>query len=375
MNPLPPSSSWKTESPSQGQPLPSNAVAGGVRQGVLTLRLRYSALPLMRLLALVLVTIVGFIIMSRLDPQTLLDALHSARLELIGVALLANAMYLATKGLRWWLLLGSFPGHISIMSAMRISTLGILLSSIYPGLGETSRVLLLRRRRTLSVASATMVVLEERLIDTCTLVALLLISLLSSTSPLLGQAGYRAESWPFLASASLLIAVSLAAVIAVLISRRWSPAGRTASLVQRPLEFGRAMVSTGQQLLRQPALLAGVIAATVLSQLLGLITGWAGLLAFGVDASLLTVVLFITAINLGLGLIPTPAGLGLYQAAGLAILTAGGTRPELAIMAATGLQTVNYGITLLGGLICAILELRPVQRTTPLSASQLDSHL
>jgi uncharacterized membrane protein YbhN (UPF0104 family) len=82
------------------------------------------------------------------------------------------------------------------------------------------------------------------------------------------------------------------------------------------------------------------------------------MLAAGMEAPPTAALLLVTLVNLGLGLIPSPGGLGVFQAAGVIALGSFADSLEQAVVSATVLQATSYVALLLAALPSALFEFR-----------------
>lgn len=295
--------------------------------------------------------VTGFVcvlLVTRLEWSLVAALLDSTNHELLALALATNLGYFLIRGIRWWLLVGGVERSLSVLQAMQISNLGVLTSSVFPGLGEATRLFYLRRHA-LPTSGAAAVVLQERLSDTFTLGALLIVSLAGDQLRLHDG---------FLASARLpLIALGVVVVAAVLAGTlSWrrrglgsprSAGSRTVSIAETIGRFVAELTESSLRLIRQPLRCFGVVVATGAVHLLAVATAWLTLRSFGLEVPPLAVVGLVALLNLGLGLVPSPMGIGLYQMAGLVTLNRYAATLEVAVAAATVLQAINYSAAIL----------------------------
>ena len=299
------------------------------------------------------------VLIGRLDLSALFGVLRSVSLSYAVAALALNLAYFIVRGLRWWLLIQSVHTKITLFGATGISSLGVFMSSLYPGLGEATRLILLRRYCT-PTAGAAAVVLAERLIDTATLGVLLIVGL--HFSPALPSANLAGYARPLI----LLVVLGLALVSFLRMRSRGRERGRGRGILghisataNRVAGFLWGMGGSMVGLLRRPKLCLGIAAAILSTHLIAVGTAWLTMSAFQLSVPPMTVLALVVLVNFGLGLFPSPLGLGLYQFAGLMVLGGVTANSEIAVGAATGLQLVNYAAAILAVLVAVIAELWP----------------
>jgi uncharacterized protein (TIRG00374 family) len=318
----------------------------------------------MRLVAGALVGLGCLFLVSRLDLQAVVDAFSQARLELLALALALNLLYIIGRGLRWRLLIRSVDHPLPLTQALRTSSIGIVMSSVYPGFGEAARLVLLRRLA-LPLPRAAAVVVEERLIDTLALGLLLVGGVLLAPLPSLRATLTFPGAMVGLGVCALIGVAVL--IVAALTSERLGPAiVARAPLLAPPRRLTGDIIhgfrASAGALCRSPGLALGVAALTIAAHGLAIAVGYATVAAFGLAVSPAVVALMVVALTLGIGLLPSPLGIGLYQAAGLALLGAATGNPEGGVAAATALQAINYGAAILAALAFMLPERRPVER-------------
>lgn len=312
------------------------------------------------------VLIVSAGLLSRLDLVAVTVAIGQAHAGVAGLALLLNLLYLAVRGARWWLLLQSVDGEISIFQATRISSLGVLMSSLYPGLGETARIMLLQRSK-VTFANAAVVTVEERLVDTAG-IGLFFALGLALAPPLVSGSGVPSLGTVVQgAGAGLALAVSLTGIVlfSLLTSVRTKHWRWMTPVRRLVVAFIRCLQASIMTLMRVPRLALSILVTTILSHLLAILVGWITALAFGLSAPLAIITLMVVALNLGLSLVPSPLGIGVYQATGLAMLGSYCPSPEYAIAVVTTLQAINYGAAVLAALAAVMLGMYPRRLNRP----------
>ena len=292
---------------------------------------------------------------SHLDLITVTRVLRSAELIWIGVAVALGIMAQVVKGYRWRLFLSGVGVSASWWDATYISVLGVLTGSIYPGLGEIVRLLLLRQRA-ISTLSALTIIMGERIVDGVFLGIVLI-----------GTLSY----YPFLGVGDLSTRVLMLAIVGVLVLVLVIGIALMAWLVRFPENYSapnlvmftivrvhhwlQRVAENVRFLGRRPVLCVTIIGYTFCIHSFSFATGLVSVWAFGFDVPILPVIVLVTAISIGLSIIVTPAGLGVYQFAGIMTLGSFTGNREAAIAIATGLQSVNYGALVLVILLFAVL--------------------
>jgi uncharacterized membrane protein YbhN (UPF0104 family) len=306
------------------------------------------------------VLIVSVGLMLRLDLVAVAVAIGQAHVGVASLALLLNLLYLAIRGVRWWLLLRSVGGKMSIFQAARISSIGVLMSSLYPGLGETARIMLLQRNG-VTFFNATVVTVEERLVDTAGIGFFFAIGLVAAPA-FVSQSGILSLSVAVQGvSIGLIILVILTGI--VLFSPTGSIEARywrwVASVRRIVVVFTQRLQASAVTLMRVPGLALSILVTTIVSHLLAILVGWLTALAFGLSVPLAIITLMVVTLSLGIGLVPSPLGIGVYQATGLAMLGGYCPNPEYTIAVATALQAINYGAAVLAALAAVMFGVHP----------------
>jgi len=241
-------------------------------------------------------------------------------LLIAGLALMCAAMF--TRGIAWHAILAAAPTwrKAKRRDAMQGTFIGVLMSSTLPArLGEPSRALIVARRlgrarETLPVVLGTMV--SQTLLN---LLALTILGAVALSSVSVLDAHNRPLLLFALAPLALLLIMLLAPVLippaAVSRSRRLQAvaAGARRSLLR---------LRDGLRVFRQPRRAAAATAAQLGAWALQWLSCWLLLMALGLDGqagpAAAAGVLF--AVNVTAVLPPTPANVGVFQAACVAVL-------------------------------------------------------
>jgi hypothetical protein len=255
------------------------------------------------------------------DLQQVGDAVTSARLDLIGLSVLAMVVTYVARAVRWCHLLEPL-GRVHLGVALRATVMGFAATALLPGrVGEVLRPYLLARREQLSVSAAIGTVVLERLLDLAVILAIFGLAVVVFEPPG-GAAGDgllpALHAGAAVAAAFALATLGLACVAAA------SPAsvGRgvarvtamlPAGLSQRLVQFSHRF-SEGFGAMRRFGPLVWAMAWTVVIWLSITAGLWCVSVAFGISMSPAGAGIVLVLIVLGVA-VPTPAGVGGYHAA------------------------------------------------------------
>lgn len=274
-----------------------------------------------------------------------------------GLALMCASMF--ARAIAWHAILAAAPTwrRAKRRDAMQGTFIGVLMSSTLPArLGEPSRALIVARRlgrarETLPVVLGTMV--SQTLLNLLAL-GLLGIAMFSSFNPLDGRhdALIAAALAPVAALAAVLLAPALVPSPALSRSAR-------AEALMLGLRRCLARVRDGLSVFRHPRHAALATATQFVAWGLQWMSCWLLLMALGIDAQAgvagAAAVLF--AVNATAVLPPTPANVGVFQAACVAVLTGAYhvSTPD-ALAYGIVLQAVEIATALLMGLPALVNE-------------------
>ncbi len=336
--------------------IPSLAPAQQVTQGRHALRLLGNLL-----LALISLTGlgVGFLALQRIGVTRVLASLLSSSPGLVAVALGLMCAAMVVRGIAWHAILRAAPTWRKARrrDALQGTFIGVLMSATLPArLGEPSRALIVARRlgrarETLPIVLGTMV--------SQTLLNLLALSILggvmfSSVDVFDGHG--KALIAIALAPAAALIAVLLAP--ALVPHAASSSGGRVRSLLVS-LHATLLSVRQGLQVFRHPRQAALATAAQLSAWGLQWMSCWFLLMALGLDgrAGLGGAAAVLFAVNVTAIVPATPANVGVFQAACVAVL-AGAYHVHTADALAYGiiLQAVEVVTALLMGMPALVKE-------------------
>jgi uncharacterized protein (TIRG00374 family) len=243
----------------------------------------------------------------------------------------------------------------------KASLIGYLFNNIMPArAGEPARILALKQYAGTSYSEGTATVVVERVFDVLSLLVILFVM-----TPWLPHVSWL-RSAAFLA---LGLAIALACVIAVI--ARYGE--RPVRFVMRPLarlrffdreriEHMAANVVHGLESLRNVRHGLAVFAVTIASWLVLGVCFWLLMLGFHLHLSILAGILVTVAIGLSFIVPAPPAGVGLFEAAGLAALSSYGVAKSHALAYVLVLHVMNVVPLIVAGLVVLGLDARRSRR-------------
>lgn len=284
-----------------------------------------------------------------LDFHNVWTAITHARLGLILLAVLATFQTYVIRAWRWQALLRPI-GRARFGPAFRTTVIGFTANFLLPGrIGEVLRPYMLARQSNFSAAAAFATVIIERVLDLASVLVLFAFFLMTTTIQVPSQ----------LKLAGVLgAAVAVSGLVLMAISAghperlaRW--AGRlTRVLPGRAAEIASGFVHTfveGLAVMRRPGPLVVSFALSILLWLSISLGAWLTSAAFDLTFPFTGSFLVLTFLVVGVS-VPTPAGIGTFQAAyQYAVTTFFGAAPDPAGAAAIILHAVSFiPISILG---------------------------
>ena len=268
---------------------------------------------------------------------------------------------------RWQTLLlpSNHPTHLG--RAFKAVMIGYASNTIVPRSGEFIRPWVFARRENIPLGTSLSSVLVDRVLDVLTL--LFGICLVMFITP-----SRFAEMLPGFTPTvvALRLALPMAIIVALITLLVFTPLGVVAArrLVARihvgfaaKLELLLTTVNTGMRALGEPRLYVRLASETVILWTLYIIPLWMVAMSLPFlsanTLSLMDASIILVIIAVGVTIAPTPGALGVYQsfAQVALVVLAGATQTEgLAFGILTWL--VNYGVALIVGAICWIIESR-----------------
>jgi len=268
-----------------------------------------------------------YLFLGRFDVRAAARALGDASPWLIAASALVNLAAYLIRAWRWRVLMAPVKQGIGMYNLTSTMFIGFMLSFVVPfRVGEVVRPVLLARREKVSATATLATVGLERLFDVMTVMALLLVFVLTPRgAALMSEHGNGAESDQasiFLRQAVVatggLVAVALPAVLILVLFPK---------LLARPLRalHGRGhggiaaritetleKLVAGLGVMRSRKQLAQTIALSFLMWLVIDVSILLGIRAFGLPLRFTD--MFLLVVPLGMGIVmPTPGGVGPYE--------------------------------------------------------------
>jgi len=280
------------------------------------------------------------------DPVAVVNSLSQAHPGYVALAIVVGLLSFTGRALRWRSLLSHLKRDIPFGSLLSCTIMGFMLSYVVffiPKVGELARPILLARRERMSKGSVIATVAVARMMDFLTVLLFFSIYLIGFSSRLPQE---DPESWMvqfrkhgiFLGGAILLAVLALYATV---LSRNrifmiLEARTRGGSLGRKVVDFLHSMVRGFEVLKSWRALVVGMLYTLFTWSLIDL-SILAGLKAFEIHMDFVDVFLLIAFLAAGIA-VPTPAGLGSYQASGLVCLVTFFGLPREEALAAVWVQ-------------------------------------
>jgi hypothetical protein len=266
-------------------------------------------------------------------------ALTQARAAFLLLAVALSLLTFAVRALRWRILLSHLKGGIPFSSLFNCTVIGFMVSYVLPGrIGELARPILLAVKEGMSKGSVIATVAVARMMDFLTVLFLSSVYLMgfSSRLPHSGsQWMVQFRSQGILVGAVILVCLILLYSVVLLRSHlfdRLEARTRPGGVARRVVDFLHSVVQ-GFEVLKGGRALVGSMIMTLLTWCIIDLSIMAGLHAFGLRLDFADVFLLIAFLAVGIA-VPTPGGLGPYQAAGLfCLMTFFGVGQDLGLAA------------------------------------------
>jgi uncharacterized protein (TIRG00374 family) len=273
------------------------------------------------------------------DPKAVWAAFRQARPGYLAVAVALSLLTFAVRALRWRVLLSHLRRGVPFVSLFNCTVIGFMVSYVLPGrVGELARPVLLAVKERMSKGSVIATVALARMMDFLTVLLFFSVYLIGFSSRLPASGSewmHQFRSWGIVVGAAILAAViGLYAIVLLrthLFDRleAWTRPGGWARGV---VDFFHAVVR-GFEVLKGGRALAGSMILTLVTWCIIDLSIMSGLRAFGIRLDFADVFLLIAFLAGGIA-VPTPGGLGAYQAAGLfCLVTFFGIGQDLALAA------------------------------------------
>jgi glycosyltransferase 2 family protein len=276
-------------------------------------------------------------------------------------ALVVLAVHIAIRAFRWQIVFK--PDRRPPFGPTSKATLvGYLFNSILPArAGEAARILALKKYAGTSYAEGTATVVVERVFDVLSLLVILFVM-----TPWLPHVSWLRSA----AYLALGLAIALACVIAVIarygerpVMFAMRPLARLPFLDRERVEHMAANVVHGLESLRNVRHGLAVFAVTIVSWLVLGVCFWLLMLGFHLHLSVLAGILVTVAIGLSFIVPAPPAGVGLFEAAGLAALSSYGIAKSHALAYVLVLHVTNVLPLIIAGLVVLGLDARRTRRS------------
>ena len=278
-------------------------------------------------ISLLLTVFFIYLFCRRFDVRAAVHSLRAASPLLIGASVLVNLVAYLIRAWRWRVLMGPIKKKVGMYNLTSTMFIGFMISFIVPfRIGEVARPVLLARREKISTTATIATVALERLFDVLTVMALLLVFVLTARGSALvrssenGGTGGQASVYlrHAIEATGGLVAVALPLVLVLVLfpdfvrrimealhgKRQGGAAARLTEVVEKLI--------AGLGVMRQRTQLAQSIALSFMMWLAIDASVLLGVRAF--DLPLRFTDMFLLIVPLGLGIVmPTPGGVGPYE--------------------------------------------------------------
>lgn len=297
---------------------------------------------------------VSWLALRHIGIEATVDALFRASPVWVAVGLVLMSLSLVVRSVAWRTILrAALPGaRVRGRDVLRGTSVGVLLSAALPArLGEPARALVVSRRvggsprEVLPVVAGTIV--SQALINVAVLVLLGLVTFLS-----VGLAGGPGRTLAVVAGVPL-------AVVSGFLAGPWLLRVGAASRYRRvrvgagKVRAALAGVRAGLKVFRVPQAATAAVAVQALSWAIQTTSCYLLLVAVGIDdrAGLAAAAAILFAVNVTAAVPVTPSNVGVFQAACVAVLTAGyGIDYPDALAYGILLQAVEFATALMLGI-------------------------
>jgi uncharacterized membrane protein YbhN (UPF0104 family) len=307
--------------------------------------------PRLRVVLGVLVSLVLLaLVLTRVDPISVGQALARADPTFILLAVLGSVLDQTIRAGRWRLILRPIQ-VVPIGAAFAFQSVGYLGNAALPArLGDLARAHLAGRAFEIPRLTTLGSIVAERVLDGTAMLVLAGISslLVVRADSVRGLVGY--------AIAIGILGLGSLTVGWLVLTRLHQ--GRT-SKVGLIREFG-LRVGVGWSAFRNPMMAASIIVVTLIAELVGAAIVFVATRSVGINLSPLEAVLLISSLALSLAIPAAPGGWGTYEFAGLTVLSVLGHDPDASLAAiliaraATTIPAVVFGLVSL-----TVLGIRP----------------
>lgn len=302
-------------------------------------------------LGLVVAVVAMWLLFRVLDWREVLQALRSADYSWVVLALFAIIGTFFSRTLRWQALL--YRSDIRFRPAMTGLLIGQVINLALPLMrsGDVARAFWANHRGSSGVSETLGSIALEKLWDLVALCACGLILLITVPLP----------NWFAQSTWGTLLVVGVGILLLSLVLHWQEPLLKFAARVLSRLPSRWAAFLTPQlrqlvealDALRDPGASASAGLWTAVTWSLGGLANWAVMQAFGVD-SVLGAVFLIAALMLGGAVVPTPAGVGVYEGVVVVSLGLFNVAPSLALAIGLVLHLIVIGPALMAAALLAM---------------------
>ncbi len=295
-----------------------------------------------------------FLSLRGVDWNRVWSAIAGARWRWLAAAAATSCASLFLRALRWRILLNA-QASLDIPAVFHANMAGYLGNNFLPARGgELVRTLLISVRSPLSRTYVLTTALAERLMDAIALVLWSSLILLQLHSKPRWMDDVSRTTAALAAAGALAVAVLPRAggLLETVLRRLPLPAGLRARLLRlaEQILLGLRAFHSGRRFLA----FGGATAAIWLLDALGVVLG---VRAFHFEVSLSVALLLLTGLGLGSALPSTPGYVGIYQFAGVTVLTPFGVSRDSALAYMLVMQALGYVVVLLLALP-GVIEMR-----------------
>jgi uncharacterized protein (TIRG00374 family) len=286
------------------------------------------------------------------DIGAALTSFRTARYSFIALGIGITIVGIVIRGWRWRLLTNR---QLPLGDSFWLWNVGFFFNNILPArLGEVVRALLAGRRPTMSFASAFSSIVVERLFDMVSVVVMLGIALIGLDLPgwarsagiVMGLGAAGGIVFLALAARHQEWALEFSSKLLSMLPRVSEEAGRA---IIKPFIDGLGGVSDWR-------IFIGGLGLSIVAWLVSALTTWAVLLAFWPGTTFIKGVLVVATAGLGFSIPSAPSGVGPYEAAVIATMTALGYEANASRSFAVAIHLIAFLVTSLLGIIGLIRE-------------------
>ena len=304
-------------------------------------------------IGLVVAVVAMWLLLRILDWQEVLQALRTADYSWVVLALVAIVGTFVSRTLRWQALL--YHSDIRFQPAMTGLLIGQVVNLALPIMrsGDVARAFWANHRGSSGVSETLGSIALEKMWDLIALCACGLILLIAVPLP----TWFAQSTW------GTLLVVGVGILLLSLMLHWQEPLLRFAARLMARLPARWAAFVTPQlsqliealDALRDPGASASAGLWTAVTWSLGGLANWAVMQAFGVD-SVLAAIFLLAALMLGGAVVPTPAGVGVYE--GICVVSLGlfDVEPSIALAIGLVLHLIVIGPALIAAALLAMVN-------------------